>query len=76
VSQNQAALDASRDSLLRRRDVEKRVGLGRSAIYARMARGSFPKPVHDTETETVWWLESEVDTWVRERVEASRKQAA
>ena len=56
------------ETLLRRREVEHRVGLGRSAIYARMARGSFPKPVHDTEGATVWWLESEVDAWIQERI--------
>lgn len=62
--------------LLPRREVEKRVGLKRSAIYARMGRGTFPQPIHDTESTTVWWLESDVEAWVQQRVEASRKQAA
>ena len=62
--------------LLPRREVEKRVGLKRSAIYARMARGSFPQPIHDTESATVWWLESDIEAWVQARIEASRKQAA
>ncbi|MFK2876948.1 helix-turn-helix transcriptional regulator [Rhodanobacter hydrolyticus] len=64
------------ETLLPRREVERRVGLGRSAIYARMARGTFPKPVHDTETETVWWVESEINAWVQARIDASRKRAA
>jgi prophage regulatory protein len=62
--------------LLPRREVEKRVGLKRSAIYDRMARGTFPKPIHDTESATVWWLESDIDAWVQARIDASRKQAA
>jgi len=62
--------------LLPRREVERRVGLGRSAIYARMARGTFPKQVPDIDTETVWWLESEIDAWVQARIDASRKRAA
>ena len=77
MSQNPQIVNAGlRDSLLPRREVERRVGLKRSAIYARMARGMFPMPIHDTEGATVWWLESEVSAWVQERIDATRKQAA
>lgn len=40
-------------------DVVPRVGLGKSTIYERMARGTFPKPIRDDEGASVWWLESE-----------------
>lgn len=53
---------------LPRRVVEQRVGLSRSTIYQRVAAGTFPKPVHDLETSTVWWLEHEVTAWQRARV--------
>lgn len=53
---------------LPRREVERRVGLSRSTIYARVAAGTFPAPVHDLETSTVWWLEHEVVAWQRARI--------
>lgn len=55
---------------LPRREVERRVGLSRSAIYARVARGEFPAPVRDLETATVWWVESEIVQWQRARITA------
>lgn len=54
------------EQLLPRREVEKRVGLGRSAIYERMADGKFPKPVKLGGTSA--WVESEVDRWVAARI--------
>jgi Predicted transcriptional regulator len=57
---------------LRRHEVERRVGLGRSAIYERMARKAFPLPVPDLDTETVWWLESDIDAWMAKRIERPR----
>ena len=59
---------------LPRREVERRVGLSRTAIYERMARGAFPRPVRDLDTGSVWWLESEVIDWQLARIE--RRNAA
>ena len=42
------------ECLLPRREVERRTGLSRSSIYARMKLGTFPRPVHDTESASVW----------------------
>lgn len=53
---------------LPRREVERRVGLSRSTIYARVAARTFPAPVHDLETNTVWWLEHEIIAWQRARI--------
>lgn len=55
---------------LPRAEVERRIGLGRSAIYDRLKSGTFPRPVHDLETGTVWWLEHEVVAWQRARIAA------
>jgi prophage regulatory protein len=57
--------------LLRRRQVEELVGLRRSAIYALVAAGRFPAPIHLT-VRAVAWLENEVFEWVAGRVAASR----
>lgn len=54
---------------LPRAEVERRVGLGRSAIYKRMKEGTFPKAIHDIDSATVWWLESEIDAWQQARIE-------
>lgn len=68
AEQNQTAL-----SILRRRQVEKRVGLSRSPLYARIKAGTFPKPVHLGNSRAVGWLEHEIDAWLAAQIEQSRK---
>ncbi len=63
---NNTILNASPTSLLRRPAVERRVGLSRSAIYARMAEGSFPTPVR-IGARAVAWRDSDVTTWINSR---------
>lgn len=57
-----------------RAEVERRVGLRRSAIYRRArdtrAINVSPKPVHDIGSATVWWLKSEIEEWQRTRIAA------
>lgn len=52
--------------LLPRREVERRVGLGRSAIYERIAAGTFPRPVKLGASSV--WVESEVEAWIAARI--------
>lgn len=59
-------------SILRRRQVEQRVGLSRSPLYARIKVGGFPKPVRLGNGRAVGWLEGEVDAWLAEQVRKSR----
>ena len=68
ATQIQAAL-----SILRRRQVEKRVGLTRSPLYARIKAGTFPKPIRLGNSRAVGWLEHEIDAWLTAQVEKSRK---
>ena len=56
--------------ILRRRQVEARTGLSRSAIYDLMARGAFPKPVQLT-AKAVGWRSTDVHGWIASRVEAT-----
>lgn len=60
-------------SILRRRQVEKRVGLTRSPLYARIRAGTFPKPVRLGNSRAVGWIESEIDEWLAEQVQKSRE---
>ena len=54
------------ERLLRLPEVAERVGLRRTAIYDRVAAGTFPSPVHVT-PRAVRWRESDIDTWIETR---------
>ena len=51
------------DRLLTRAEVERRTGLGRSAIYREMRAGRFPLPVR-VSAKAVRWSERELEAWV------------
>lgn len=59
--------------ILRRKQVESRTGLSRSTIYARIAEGSFPRPIDLGGGRAVGWVEREIEAWLRSRIEFSRK---
>jgi len=59
-------------TILRLPQVKIRVGLSRSSIYLAVSQGTFPKPV-SLGVRAVGWLESEVDAWLSQRVELSRR---
>ena len=54
------------DRLLRRREVEKITGLGRSSIYRLMQKCEFPRPVR-VGPAAVRWRESDIRAWVESR---------
>lgn len=60
--------------LIRRGEVEVRTGLARSTIYAKVADGTFPKPV-PIGLRGKRWHDDEVEKWI-ERCIAERDQAA
>lgn len=64
----------SNTSILRLPQVKQRVGLGRSSIYALLAEKKFPAPVA-LSARAVGWVESEVEDWISQRIEASRVPA-
>ncbi len=57
-------------NILRRKQVEKRVGLSRSTIYAKIAAGEFPAPIA-LSARVVGWLESDIIAWIESRIAAS-----
>ncbi|MFY9940128.1 MAG: AlpA family phage regulatory protein [Silvibacterium sp.] len=59
-------------NVLRLPQVKIKVGLSRSSIYAAVAQGKFPNPIR-LGARAVGWLESDVDKWVSQQVELSRK---
>jgi len=62
-------------SILRLPTVKARTGLSRSTIYLRVAEGTFPKPV-SLGGRAVGWVEAEIQQWLEQQIEASRKAAA
>jgi prophage regulatory protein len=62
------------NAILRLPAVKSRTGLSRSTIYQRVADGTFPKPV-SLGARAVGWIEAEIEEWLRQLIEASRKTA-
>ena len=58
--------------ILRRREVEARTGLSRSTIYLRCAQKTFPAPIR-LGGRAVGWVESEIEAWLQEQVDSSRR---
>ena len=54
-------------AVLRRKQVETRVGLRRSSLYQRISEGSFPAPIK-LGGRAVGWIESEIVEWLADRV--------
>lgn len=52
--------------LIRLKEVQHRVGLGRSTIYRWMAEGKFPKPVQ-LGGYAVAWAQEDIDAWITNR---------
>ena len=49
---------------LRRKEIEKLTGLGRSSIYHKMSQGIFPKNFK-LGLRAVAWLESDIEDWMK-----------
>ena len=60
--------------ILRLPEIKNRTGLSRSTIYQRIARGVFPSPV-SLGDRAVGWIESEIDSWIEERINTSRQNS-
>src|SRR3546814_15918842 len=52
--------------LIRFKEVQHRVGLGRSTIYRWMAEGKFPKPVQ-LGGYAVAWAQEDIDAWIGDK---------
>src|SRR5262245_11801290 len=63
------------ESLLRWREVSRRVGLSRSQIWKRVRRKEFPEPIALSDNRhAVGWVASEVEAWVQARVRQRDQQ--
>ena len=71
---NEPSAQPKPQRLLRLSAVMNRVGVGKSAIYARVRAKTFPAPV-PLGGGSVAWIEAEVDAWIADRIH-ERDQAA
>jgi prophage regulatory protein len=62
------------NAILRLPEVSKRTGKSRSTIYLDVSNGKFPAPVK-LGARAVGWVESEIEEWLQQLIEASRKAA-
>lgn len=62
------------EKLIRLKDVRDMTGLGKSAIYDKIARGLFPAPVLISE-RAVAWHQTKVQEWIAQRPLANRQFA-
>lgn len=60
-----------KEHLLRLPEAKRKTGKSRSAIYKEMKEGRFPQCI-SLGGRSVAWLESEIDAWIAERIQASR----
>ena len=54
--------------LLRRRELEQKLKISRSLIYAMMSEGTFPKPIK-LGRRAVGWRSSDIDKWLKDMQE-------
>lgn len=59
------------DRFLRLRQVEDKIGFGKSWIYRQMQLQQFPPSIR-LNSRHVAWLESEVDAWIHQRIRLTR----
>ncbi len=57
------------------RDVMERVGYRRTAIYSRIAKGAFPRPVRAGAGRSSRWVLSEIEQYIANAVAARDPQA-
>lgn len=55
-------------AILRRKQVEQRIGLSRSFIYKGIQEGTFPKPI-PLGVRAVGWRESDIQAWLDAQAE-------
>jgi len=60
--------------ILRLPEVISRTGLSRSSIYLKISKNEFPSQINLGE-RMMGFLEKDVNTWIDERVKASRPQS-
>lgn len=56
-------------------EIMRRTGYGKAWIYRLISQGKFPRPIK-IGSRSIAFVESEVDDWINQRIEESRKEVA
>lgn len=62
-----------KQSLIRPKYTAKRAAISTSHMYDLISKGKFPKPVKISERISAF-VESEVDTWINEKISSARSE--
>lgn len=62
-------------NIIRLPDVMARTGLSRSSVFLKVKKGEMPPPIK-LGVRATGWVAEEIDTWIKQRVEASRPNHA
>ncbi|MEX0447874.1 helix-turn-helix transcriptional regulator [Xenorhabdus sp. SGI246] len=62
-----------KENLIRLPEIQRRTGYGKAWIYKPIADNRFPKQVK-IGTRSVAFIESEVDSWIAQRIAESRSE--
>jgi len=57
--------------VIRLPEVLRRTGIARSTVYLGVSAGTFPAPIR-LGPNSVGWLESDINTWISDRIAKSR----
>ena len=60
--------------VLKIKDVLSKTGLGKTTLYALIKESQFPRPI-SLGLRAVGWLESEIEAWIQEKIDARDQQA-
>ncbi|WP_404375513.1 helix-turn-helix transcriptional regulator [Vreelandella aquamarina] len=74
ATKNSVSIKCEKIQLLRRSEVLARCAFSNSTLHRLIKRGEFPKPIK-LGSRAVAWIESEVNGWIRQRVEEARGKA-
>jgi prophage regulatory protein len=62
-------------SLIRLSEVQRRTGYSKAWLYRLMNQGKFPSSIK-IGSRAIAFVESEIDDWINQRIEESRKEVA
>ena len=73
ITQIPPTATTQKDRFIRLPEVMRRTALGKSAIYERIAKKTFPASIPLGAGPGVALLESEIDEWIKETVRKARR---
>lgn len=62
-------------SLIRLSEVQRRTGYSKARLYRLMSQGKFPSSIK-IGSRAIAFVENEIDDWINQRIEESRKEVA